>query len=37
MKSIKLVLGWAIVGIPLVYGVSQTLIKVSALFSWTWT
>jgi hypothetical protein len=33
MKSIKLVLGWALVGIPLVYGVTQTMIKVTALFT----
>ncbi|TDW28651.1 MFS transporter small subunit [Cryobacterium psychrophilum] len=33
MKSLKLVLGWALVGVPLAYGVTQTLIKVTALFS----
>ncbi|MBG6107634.1 hypothetical protein IWX88_001271 [Frigoribacterium sp. CG_9.8] len=32
MKSIKLVLVWALVGIPLVYAVSQTVVKVTALF-----
>ncbi|TDW28852.1 MFS transporter small subunit [Cryobacterium psychrophilum] len=32
MKTLKLVLGWALVGVPLVYGVTQTLIKVTALF-----
>ena len=31
--KIKLVIGWALVGIPLLYGISQTLIKVSALFA----
>lgn len=33
MNSVKLILGWALVGIPLVYGVTQTLIKVTTLFS----
>lgn len=33
MKNIKLVLGWALVGIPLLYGVIQTMIKVTALFT----
>lgn len=33
MKSITLVLGWALVGIPLLYGVIQTMIKVTALFT----
>ncbi|MBB5640775.1 MFS transporter small subunit [Cryobacterium roopkundense] len=32
MKIAKLVLGWTLVGVPLIYGVSQTLIKVTALF-----
>ncbi|MDH6236846.1 hypothetical protein H4V99_001591 [Cryobacterium sp. CG_9.6] len=33
MKSVKLFLGWALVGVPLVYGISQTVIKVTALFA----
>jgi len=33
MKTIKLFVGWALVGIPLVYGISQTMIKITALFS----
>lgn len=32
MKT-KLTLGWALVGIPLAYGVYQTLTKVAVLFS----
>lgn len=33
MDKIKIIVGWALVGIPLVYGISQTLIKVTKLFS----
>lgn len=32
MTRTKLTLAWALVGIPLAYGVFQTLTKVSALF-----
>lgn len=32
MKSMQLALGWALVGIPLAYGVFQTLTRVSTLF-----
>ena len=32
MKA-KLIFGWALVGIPLAYGVYQTLTKVAVLFS----
>ncbi len=32
MTRTKLTLAWALVGIPLTYGVFQTLTKVSALF-----
>jgi len=32
MKSTRIVLGWVLVGVPLVYGITQTLIKVAALF-----
>lgn len=30
--QIRLVLGWALVGIPLIYGIYQTVVKASALF-----
>jgi hypothetical protein len=33
MKKLQVALGWVLVGVPLLYGVSQTLIKVAALFS----
>ena len=33
MKRSQVTLGWALVGIPLAYGVYQTLNKVAALFS----
>jgi hypothetical protein len=29
---IRLVLGWALVGIPLIYGIYQTVVKASSLF-----
>ena len=32
MKKAQVALGWVLVGVPLLYGVSQTLLKVSALF-----
>lgn len=32
MTRAKLTVAWALVGIPLAYGVFQTLTKVSALF-----
>jgi len=32
MKNARIILGWVLVGVPLVYGVTQTLIKVAALF-----
>lgn len=32
MKTAKIILGWTLVGVPLIYGVTQTLIKVTALF-----
>ena len=32
MKILRLTLGWALVGIPLVYGVSMTLTRVTVLF-----
>lgn len=32
MKKTRLTIGWILVGVPLVYGVVQTLIKVAALF-----
>ena len=33
MTRSQVTLGWALVGLPLVYGVYQTLTKVAALFS----
>ncbi len=33
MKIVRTILVWALVGAPLIYGVSQTVIKVTALFS----
>ena len=33
MGRVRLVLGWGLVGVPLAYGISQTLIRVSALFA----
>ncbi|SEN90318.1 MFS transporter small subunit [Cryobacterium luteum] len=32
MKKAQLVVGWALVGIPLAFGIIQTLTKVTALF-----
>ncbi|MGX5358681.1 MFS transporter small subunit [Kocuria sp. KH4] len=32
MSRSRLVLGWALVGIPLLYGITQTALKVTALF-----
>ncbi|WP_425455968.1 MFS transporter small subunit [Arthrobacter echini] len=32
MAAARLAFVWALVGLPLVYGVTQTLIRVSALF-----
>ena len=32
MKVLKVILAWALVGIPLAFGISQTLAKVAALF-----
>lgn len=32
MSSVQLAIGWSIVGIPLAYGVFQTLTRVAALF-----
>ncbi|WP_422386488.1 MFS transporter small subunit [Cryobacterium ruanii] len=32
MKKAKLVVAWALVGIPLAFGIFQTLTRVTALF-----
>jgi len=32
MTRARLALGWVLVGVPLAYGILQTLLKVSALF-----
>ncbi|WP_449274665.1 MFS transporter small subunit [Kocuria kalidii] len=32
MTRARLALGWALVGVPLAYGVTATLVRVSALF-----
>ncbi|MFT4471772.1 MFS transporter small subunit [Arthrobacter sulfonylureivorans] len=32
MKKAQVALGWVLVGIPLLYGITQTLMKVPALF-----
>ena len=32
MKTARLALGWFLVGVPLVYGIATTLMKVSDLF-----
>lgn len=32
MAAVRIVFVWALVAVPLVYGVTQTLIRVSALF-----
>ena len=33
MKNLRIVIAWALVAVPLMYGISQTLIKVTALFA----
>ena len=33
MTTARIVIAWALVAIPLMYGISQTLVKVSALFA----
>lgn len=33
MKTSRIVLAWALVGIPLAYGIFQTLTRVTALFA----
>jgi hypothetical protein len=32
MKAPRLIIGWALVGVPLAFGIYQTLTKVAALF-----
>ena len=32
MKVVQLIVGWALVGVPLAFGVYQTLTRVTALF-----
>ncbi len=32
MSKARLALGWVLVGVPLVYGVTATLMRVTALF-----
>ena len=32
MKTVRIIVAWALVGIPLAFGVYQTLAKVTALF-----
>jgi hypothetical protein len=32
MKIVRIIVAWALVGIPLAFGVYQTLAKVTALF-----
>ncbi|WP_417291727.1 MFS transporter small subunit [Cryobacterium melibiosiphilum] len=32
MTTLKITIAWALVGIPLVYGIVQTLTRVTALF-----
>jgi len=32
-NTIRLTLGWALVGIPLAYGVYQTLVRTASLFT----
>ncbi|WP_438612532.1 MFS transporter small subunit [Kocuria oxytropis] len=32
MSKARLALGWVLVGVPLAYGVTATLVRVSALF-----
>jgi hypothetical protein len=31
--KLRLLLGWALVGVPLAYGIYQTVLKASSLFS----
>ncbi|MHC5560639.1 MFS transporter small subunit [Kocuria rosea] len=33
MSRARLALGWVLVGVPLAYGIFQTLLKAAALFS----
>jgi hypothetical protein len=33
MSRTRLALGWVLVGVPLAYGIFQTLLKAAALFS----
>ena len=33
MKLFRVIIVWTLVGIPLIYGVTQTLVKVTALFA----
>lgn len=32
MTTVKIILAWALVGVPLAYGIVQTLTRVTALF-----
>ena len=32
MKILRVIVAWALVGIPLAFGISQTIAKVTALF-----
>ncbi|WP_438612710.1 MFS transporter small subunit [Kocuria sabuli] len=32
MNQLRLALGWVLVGVPLLYGITQTLLKVFTLF-----
>ncbi|MGQ1795992.1 MFS transporter small subunit [Kocuria turfanensis] len=32
MSRARLALGWVLVGVPLLYGITQTALKVTALF-----
>jgi len=32
MKTVRIIVAWALVGVPLAFGVYQTLAKVTALF-----
>jgi hypothetical protein len=32
MKTVRIIAAWALVGVPLAFGVYQTLAKVTALF-----
>ena len=33
MSRARIALGWTLVGVPLAYGIFQTLLRVSALFT----